>query len=132
MKDGNQEKGNFFTTLPGILTALGSLVIAITGLITVLHNTGLIRTTPSPLPSPTNTLSSERVYKTVPTDDGYVSVRRNPTKLSDELIRLAPGTYVKCGDTVQGQMRQFGNQWRYCRDSGGFIYYTLLDPVEPQ
>jgi hypothetical protein len=38
----NQNKGGFWTTLPGILTALGTLIAAITGLIAILHQIGFL------------------------------------------------------------------------------------------
>jgi len=44
----NQNKGGFWTTLPGILTALGTLIAAITGLIAILHQIGFFK------PGPTN------------------------------------------------------------------------------
>jgi hypothetical protein len=39
----NQKEGGFWTTLPGILTALGTLIAAITGLIAILHQIGFFK-----------------------------------------------------------------------------------------
>jgi hypothetical protein len=51
-KSSADTKGNFWTTLPGILTALATLVVAITGFVAVLKQTER-----SPSPNPTETSS---------------------------------------------------------------------------
>ena len=42
MANETKSKPNFFSTLPGILTALGGVIIAATGLITALYSNGVI------------------------------------------------------------------------------------------
>ena len=61
-KNTKEQKQSFWTTLPGIITAISGLVIAITGLVTALGDYGLIDfitggssgPTPTPFPSATN------------------------------------------------------------------------------
>jgi len=47
---GSHTKGEFWTTLPGILTALATLIVAVTGFVAVLKQTQ----TPSPSPTETS------------------------------------------------------------------------------
>lgn len=42
MEDKSQSKPPFWSSLPGIFTGLGGLVVAVTGLITALYSTGVI------------------------------------------------------------------------------------------
>jgi hypothetical protein len=54
-KSRNQDKGHFWTTLPGILTALAGFITALTALIAGLHQTGIVGTKtdlPNSPPSP--------------------------------------------------------------------------------
>ena len=48
---GKEKEKSFWQTLPGILTAITSLVVAITGLITVLGDQGILGPTPTEFPT---------------------------------------------------------------------------------
>lgn len=59
---GGAGLGAFFTTLPGLLTAGAGFVVAITGLVTVLNQAGLIggpRADPAPAPAPAPAIANE-------------------------------------------------------------------------
>jgi hypothetical protein len=57
-KPRNQDKGNFWTTLPGILTALAGFMTALTALIAGLHQIGLIGAKADPQTSSASTFST--------------------------------------------------------------------------
>ena len=48
MADDAEKKQSWWLTLPGILTAIGTFIGAITGLVAVLNQVGLFRTPVSP------------------------------------------------------------------------------------
>lgn len=48
-----EKRKSFWQTLPGILTAIASLIVAITGLITALADHGIIGPTPTAFPTTT-------------------------------------------------------------------------------
>lgn len=56
-KPNGANKGNFWTTVPGILTGLTGLIVAVTGLITALNQTGVLNLTSSSPPTPSPSVS---------------------------------------------------------------------------
>ena len=57
MADEPTSKPPFWTSLPGIFTGLGAVIVALTGLITALYSTGVIgsKATPNTVAPPANT-----------------------------------------------------------------------------
>ena len=90
----NPERRSFWTTLPGILTGLGSLVVAITGLLALIipHCSSpppppSPTPTPTPAPAPTPTPSPTPTPTAIPTPINVVlrrvdirAIAKNPTK----------------------------------------------------
>ncbi len=72
-------------------------------------------------------------YHTIETDDGFVSVRREPNTTSDEKYSLGPHTEVKCSSQiVSGEyvLDLDSDEWLYCPIPGGFIAKLLLEKDE--
>jgi hypothetical protein len=86
-----ESKKSFWTTLPGILTAITSLVVAIAGLIAALNNTGWIRPRPTPTPTFTSTSTATPTYTPTltPTVTPTSTVTPTPTQT---LIPTPTGT----------------------------------------
>jgi len=76
---------------------------------------------PTPVPAGTR-------YRITATSDGFVAVRANPTRQSDEVQRLTAGTEIVCAETVIGEEIAGVNTWAYCPSVGGYIYRPLLEP----
>lgn len=125
-------------------------VTAIQALIVTAEPTATTTPTPSATPSPTviqavivappaqppappaaqpapPAAPQELRYATIPTDDGYVAVREQPTTASNELARLTPGTVVVCTEIVRGQTLFGSNRWAKCPSVGGYIFAPLLE-----
>jgi hypothetical protein len=77
-------------------------------------------------PDATSALS----FRTIPTSDGFVAVREQPTTGSSEITRLTAGSEVVCTGFVAGESLLFGgqysDQWAECPSVGGYIFGPLL------
>lgn len=156
-KSGSQQgKSTFIAILIGLggLGGLGAILNGTAALLPVLNQLGWLGTKPTPSSAPSSTPSPNQPSTLVPvnplatstpetsvpslneqafrikSNDGFAAVRRQPTTNSYEIDRQTSGTVVYCGDIVQGQELWSGNQWRYCKKLGGFIYSPLLKPTE--
>lgn len=95
---GSDAKGGFWTTVPGILTGLSSLIVAITGLLVALRGANLINPSPNSSssfpPSPATTFSPQPRTSATP-----FSLPYDPAK--PFLIQLgSDSTPVSAGDEV--------------------------------
>lgn len=103
---GSDNKGGFWTTLPGIITGLSGLIAAITGLIVALQGAGIIgdkensaANPSSPSPSPTQTAPAPVVPSPQPrSPEPYIDPTKpflvqlgsdeTPTSAGDEIDRV--------------------------------------------
>ncbi len=74
--------------------------------------------------------TSALTFRTIPTSDGFVAVREQPTTDSSEITRLTAGSAVVCTGFVAGESLLFGGQysdrWAECPSVGGYIFGPLL------
>lgn len=74
--------------------------------------------------------TSALTFRTIPTSDGFVAVREQPTTDSSEITRLTAGSEVVCTGFVAGESLLFGGQysdrWAECPSVGGYIFGPLL------
>jgi WD40 repeat protein len=68
------------------------------------------------------------IYRTIPTSDGFVTVRERPTRNSRELQRLTTNTEVVCTEIVVGEVIEGSSSWAYCPAVNGYIFRPLLTP----
>ncbi|HEX8071637.1 MAG TPA: toll/interleukin-1 receptor domain-containing protein [Pyrinomonadaceae bacterium] len=76
-----------------------------------------------------DTGAAQQGFETVPTQDGFVSVREAPTTKSAERRRVAAGTRITCQSVVKGEPLWGTSDWRYCPAAGGYVHTKLLIPV---
>lgn len=66
-------KQSFWTTLPGILTAVGGVIAGVAALLNALHAIGVVKPpVPTPLPSPTITVSLTTASTLGPTAEDFI------------------------------------------------------------
>jgi hypothetical protein len=70
-------------------------------------------------------------YQVIQTQDGFVTVRAEPTTSSASQARLDPGTIVDCTDIIMGETIAGSSEWAYCPEAGGYIFLDLLIPYTP-
>jgi hypothetical protein len=70
-------------------------------------------------------------YQVIQTQDGFVTVRAEPTTSSASQARLDPGTIVDCTDIIMGETIAGSSEWTYCPEAGGYIFLDLLIPYTP-
>lgn len=142
-------RDSFWKSLPGILTAGGSFLMALTGLMTLLHQNGYLGTnseaapqaqasaaaisSPSvvspagPSTSPAALTASPLVqFRVGQMSDGFAMVRSRPTTASDGLVKLPSGTPVQCGEALRDVDRGNARRWRFCPEYDGYISTRLL------
>jgi hypothetical protein len=64
----------------------------------------------------------------LPTSDGFVAVRREPTTAATEMGRRYPDQRLACTGVVRGQRLRYGDRWVHCPEAGGYLYATLVTP----
>ena len=55
-------------------------------------------------------------FETVKTNDGFISMRTQPSVTSEEITRVVSGTAVHCGEV---RSNDGGYRWRWCSDDQG-------------
>jgi hypothetical protein len=138
----NQKEGGFWTTLPGILTASGTLIVAITGLIAILHRVGIICVTgtgsPSNLvPSPSISESNTNGTGTIPGISPSNPVP-SPSKPESNTTNIPFGFVIggaaptpdKLAKLVKDQIGQFPNM-KICESNigEGDPFYLVIESV---
>jgi len=95
--------------------------------------TPTVAPTATATPAAENSVSDETsalTFRTIPTSDGFVAVREQPTTGSSEITRLTAGSAVVCTGFVVGESLLFGgqysDQWAECPSVGGYIFGPLL------
>ena len=143
----NQKEGGFWTTLPGILTASGTLIVAITGLIAILHRVGIIGVTGTdinPVTSPSNPVNSPSKSEINTTGTGNTPVisPSNPVNSPSKpeinttnipfgfVIGGATPTPDKLAKLVKDQIGQFPNM-KICESNigEGDPFYLVIESV---
>ena len=81
-----------------------------------------------PPPGPMSGTPSAESFIVLPTSDGFVAVRRDPSTRSAEIGRRYPDQRIVCASIVRGQRLRYGDRWVHCPRAGGYIYATLLTP----
>ncbi|MFV9503923.1 MAG: hypothetical protein AB4911_05080 [Oscillochloridaceae bacterium umkhey_bin13] len=81
--------------------------------------------------SPTSVASAPgQRFRTVPSSDGFIAVRAQPTTRSAEVQRIPSGNEVVCAGTVPGERLTLlgvtSDQWANCPALGGYIFVPLL------
>jgi hypothetical protein len=82
----------------------------------------------APSAVPTAKRSGAEPFVVLPTSDGFVVVRREPTTAAAETGRRHPGQRLACTSVVRGQRLRYGDRWVHCPDAGGYLYATLVTP----
>jgi hypothetical protein len=112
-KSRNPDKSNFWTTLPGIITALTGFIAALTALIAGLHQIGLFgakadpqttsASTPNPTPLVSSTPASTPTSTPIPTPSPTPSPSPTSTLEGQYSLTWAanPGTYCEAGAIEQ-------------------------------
>lgn len=115
------------TNPPTILptaTALPSPTAAPTA--TLLAPTQTAKPTALPATIQAAPVGNSKEYRTIATDDGFVSVRSAPSSSSEPISRLKAHTLVQCVGFVKGE-KLFGTDlWALCPSVGGYILSALL------
>lgn len=123
--EGDRSKG-FWHTLPGILTGAAGMIAAIASLAAAVYQ---ISKPTDPVPKPAIQGSGVSAdFETIPTQDGFTSVRQAPSTKSAENRRLPAGTRVTCQAVVKGEPLWGSSDWRHCPSVDGYIHSKLLIP----
>ncbi|GAB4178323.1 MAG: hypothetical protein Fur005_40570 [Roseiflexaceae bacterium] len=73
-----------------------------------------------------------RTFTVSDPEDHFVAVRAAPSKESEEITRLTPGSQVTCVAEVTGQRLSYAGEtsrrWLHCPEVGGYIFALLLLP----
>ncbi|NOK58556.1 MAG: hypothetical protein GFH27_549279n362 [Chloroflexi bacterium AL-W] len=87
-----------------------------------------------PIPPPSDNIGDTHsgagnLYRVRETYDGFVSVRSLPTTSSAEQDRLSGDTEIICDEIVTGQNLDGQDRWASCPNTGGYIFYPLLERI---
>ena len=128
----------FWKSLPGVLTAVTSLITAVAGL----GELGLIGGSRHGAPQVQESRAAEAVplhrqraragraalvrYTVHSPGDGFATLRQRATRYSPALRTLTNGTVVGCGPA---RLNDAGGRWRFCPAERGWISARLLRPA---